>query len=268
MENIYETYAKREFIHPDPVEFLHQVGEADREIAGLIAACLAYGRVHQILKSVGSALDRLGAPRDAATGLSLSGLKRRFRGFKHRFTDGDEMAGLVFGAGRMISEYGSLGAFVAANLRPEDETVLPAMTVFTETLIEKSKGLCAALVSDPKKGSACKRLNLYFRWMVRKDAVDFGQWSGVPKAKLIIPLDTHMHRFALEHGLTARKAADLKTAVEVTKYFRRFSPDDPVKYDFALTRPGILATGERTPLVREAQLAHAQPHPGFPLESF
>jgi uncharacterized protein (TIGR02757 family) len=240
LENAYRTFGKTEFIHPDPVEFLHRYNAPDREIAGLIAACLAYGRVHQILKSVESALNRLESPLEVTKAASLLELKQRFNGFKHRFTIGDQVAGLVFGAGRMIAECGSLGAFVASNLKEQDETVLGAMSSFTDALVERSEGLCSGLVSSPTKGSACKRLNLYFRWMVRKDSVDFGQWHQVPASKLIIPLDTHMHRFGLEYGLTKRNAADLKTALEITAGFRKYSPNDPVKYDFALTRLGIL----------------------------
>lgn len=202
---------------------------------------MAYGRVGQILKSVENVLCRLQSPAALARTASMSELRRRFLGFKHRFTVGDEVAGLIFGAGRIIGQSGSLGQFVADRLSPEDENVLSAMTALTDALVDGSDGLCRGLVSDPRKGSACKRLNLYFRWMVRKDDVDPGGWPISP-AKLIVPLDTHMHRFALTEGLTTRKAADMKTALQITAGFREFSPRDPVKYDFALTRVGILKT--------------------------
>ena len=90
-------------------------------------------------------------------------------------------------------------------------------------------------------GSACKRLFLFLRWMVRCDQVDPGPWKGVPAHRLIIPMDTHMHRISRLLGLTERKQADLKCALEVTRFFRNLVPEDPVKYDFALTRPGIRA---------------------------
>jgi len=82
-------------------------------------------------------------------------------------------------------------------------------------------------------------MHLYLRWMARRDSVDPGPWGGVPAAKLVVPLDTHMHRVALRLGLTRRKQPNGATAVEITRAFRRVVPDDPVKYDFALTRPGI-----------------------------
>ncbi|MBW2545477.1 MAG: TIGR02757 family protein, partial [Deltaproteobacteria bacterium] len=91
----------------------------------------------------------------------------------------------------------------------------------------------------PAKGSACKRLNLFLRWMVRRDDVDPGGWDDIPPSKLVIPLDTHMHRICLAFGFTKRKQADMKTALEITDSFRAIVPDDPVRYDFALTRLGI-----------------------------
>ena len=97
----------------------------------------------------------------------------------------------------------------------------------------------AGLLPSPSAGSACKRLNLFLRWMVRQDNVDPGGWDSVSPAKLIIPLDTHMHRIGRRLGLTPRRQADLRTAIEITEGFRGICPSDPVRYDFALTRLGI-----------------------------
>ena len=91
----------------------------------------------------------------------------------------------------------------------------------------------------PEKGSACKRLNLFLRWMVRKDAVDPGGWDDIPRSMLIIPLDTHMFRVGKTLGLTSRNQAGLMAALDISAGFKQWSPDDPVKYDFALTRFGI-----------------------------
>ncbi|MCK4410112.1 MAG: DUF2400 family protein, partial [Candidatus Eisenbacteria sp.] len=125
----------------------------------------------------------------------------------------------------------------------DDETVLPALTSFVGGIADAScvaagvEGACP--LPDPARGSACKRLHLFLRWMVRSDDVDPGGWDAVPASKLIVPLDTHMHRFSLLLGLTDRKQANGRTALEITRAFRSFSPDDPVKYDFSLTRLGI-----------------------------
>ena len=241
LEKYYRTFSRKRYIHPDPIEFVCTCEKTDREIVGLLAASLAYGRVAQILVSVQRALDQLPSPREIAREASLADLQRRFLGFKHRFTTGAEVAGLLFGAGAVMRHSGSLGAFVSAELDHNPENVLGAMTALTNALVDASGGRCRRLISDPVNGSACKRLNMYFRWMVRKDRIDPGGWPISP-AGLIVPLDTHMHRFALAHGLTNRKAADLKTALEITDGFRKFNPADPVKYDFALTRMGILKT--------------------------
>ena len=96
-----------------------------------------------------------------------------------------------------------------------------------------------SLLPCPEKGSACKRFHLFLRWMVRNDAVDPGGWDGISASKLIVPLDVHMHRICMRLGLTSRAQADLKTALEVTGRFRAIVPEDPVRYDFALTRIGI-----------------------------
>ena len=93
------------------------------------------------------------------------------------------------------------------------------------------------------KKSACKRLHLFLRWMVRKDTIDPGPWPGLPASKLIIPLDTHMHRIARSLGFTKKKQANIKTAIEITAQFNKINPDEPVKYDFALTRIGMSGAG-------------------------
>ena len=96
------------------------------------------------------------------------------------------------------------------------------------------------MLPNVSKGSVCKKLNLMFRWMVRKDGIDLGLWDFIPSSMLIIPTDTHIYQFALKHGITQRKTADIKTAIEITNFFKQFSENDPVKYDFCITRPGII----------------------------
>jgi len=121
----------------------------------------------------------------------------------------------------------------------QDENILPALSKF----IQKDKSLREYkekfLLSDPQMGSACKRLNLFLRWMVRQDLVDPGGWDKISRRKLIIPLDTHMYHFGKCYGLTKRNSADMKTAIEITNGFKRFEPTDPIKYDFSITRFGI-----------------------------
>jgi uncharacterized protein (TIGR02757 family) len=241
LELVYQRYNRLEFVHPDPLECLYQYENVcDREIAGLIASSLAYGRVVQILKSVSAVLERMmPSPSAFLRQASRKGLERTFAEFKHRFTTGEQLGALLFGIKNVVEGYGSLYTCFLAGLEDDHATVLPALHVFTNELAARSHGPLGHLVPCPERGSACKRLNLFLRWMVRRDAVDPGGWEGVPVSKLIVPVDTHMHRVSLLLGLTRRKQADMRTAIEITDGFRAIAPEDPVKYDFALTRFGI-----------------------------
>ena len=237
---LYETYNRREFVHPDPLEVLYDYEDlSDREIVGLIASALAYGGVRQILKSVHSVLDRMDSPCHFLQQASRQSLIRTFKDFKHRFTTGEELAVMLWGVKRVIEQHGSLHDCFARGLAPEDDTILPALTTFVQELSSVFDGRPRSLLPSPVAGSACKRLNLFLRWMVRQDDVDPGGWHTVPHSKLIVPVDIHMHRISLKLGLTTRKQANLRTACEITAAFKAVDPDDPVRYDFCLTRFGI-----------------------------
>jgi uncharacterized protein (TIGR02757 family) len=242
LEELYRRFNRRDCIAPDPLELLYRYRDVrDREIAGLIAALLAYGGVRQIVASAGDALARMGgAPGDFVMQATPAAMRAAFAGFRHRWTRGGDLAAVAAGTQRAIREHGSMEASFIAGLRPEHETVLPALESWV-ALLRRGAGIGARrdLLACPRQGSACKRLNLFLRWMARKDRVDPGLWPGVPASKLVVPLDLHMHRIARGWGLTKRRSADLKAAIEVTAAFRRVSPEDPVRYDFALTRASM-----------------------------
>ena len=244
---MYARYNHRRYVPPDPLEALYAYGDpADQEIAGLVAALLAYGRVGQIVRSVRWVLGRLGEhPRRRLHDAGDDGLAAAFEGFRHRFQTGSEIAGLLAAAREVIGEWGSLRACFASGLRAGDATVLPALGVLVGRLGAASPVALGHLLPDPAKSSACKRLHLFCRWMVRRDAVDPGTWEGIDPRLLIVPLDTHMHRWGRRLGLTTRRQADLRAALEATAGFRKIAPDDPVRYDFALTRLGIRPAVER-----------------------
>ena len=253
LEEIYRRLNRREHVGVDPVGFLYLHDDLpDREIVGLVAAALAYGRIEQIHASVGRAIERLGpSPSEAAR---RGALGEAFSGFKHRFTTGQEVAALVGNAGELQRRHGSLGASFASLLEPDDETVVPALVRFVREL--GADGACAgsSLLPEPSRGSACKRLHLFLRWMVRRDDVDPGGWEGVPRSKLVVPLDTHMHRIGRALGFTARRQADLKAALEITAAFRAACPEDPVKYDFTIVRLGISKGDESVGALRRRLL--------------
>ncbi len=240
LDNLYNQYNRRRYVHPDPLEFLYSYKEIrDREIAGLIASSLAYGRVAQILKSVSFVTDKMNpSPYLFLKDSTYKSIYRAFEGFKHRFAGSGELAAFFWGIKNVINRFGSLHKCFLDGFSEDDENIIPALTFFSAQLTA-GKNKPGHLVAQPEKGSACKRMNLFLRWMVRKDRVDPGGWSGIPLSKLIIPLDTHMHRISLALNLSKRKQANIYTALEITSGFKRLAPDDPVKYDFALTRLGI-----------------------------
>lgn len=252
LERIYRRYHRREFLHTDPVGFLHDYPDLrDREIAGFIASALAYGRVAQIEKSVSHVLDRMPSPADFLERSSKRSLLRAFSGFKHRFTGGEELAAALHALKRIIDRYGSIEGCFNAAFREDDDTILPALSFFVAECVREGAGRRSSILASPAGGSACKRLNLYLRWMVRRDDVDPGGWKKIPPSKLIVPLDTHMFRICRSLGFTRRRQADMRSAIEVTGAFRKLAPEDPVRYDFALTRSGILRNlGGRRPAER------------------
>jgi uncharacterized protein (TIGR02757 family) len=226
----------------DPVGFVHRYRQADdREVVGLVASSLAFGNVVAVRRSVGRVLDALGpspaATIDRASERELAGL---LRGFVHRVWRGPHLAGVLHRAGSLRRREGSLGAAMQLRFRSAGGDLREALSRFAGELRgAKPSRNVAHLVSDPMAGSACKRLLLYLRWMVRReDGVDLGLWP-LPPSALVIPLDTHVHRIARNLGLTVRDDPSWRTAVEVTDALRRFDPDDPVKYDFALCHLGV-----------------------------
>jgi uncharacterized protein (TIGR02757 family) len=243
-EAAYLKYNRPEFIHPDPLEFVWRYPRpGDREIAGFIAAALAYGNVAQIIKSVEKVLSPMGkSPAIYLRRTPEKGIVKALLKFKHRFTTGAEMALFLLNIKTAVKNHGSLENCFLKNYRPQDEDLSASVYAFVNEF--NSRGCAPTLTPCPEKKSSFKRLNLYLRWMVRKDAVDPGVWTKIPPSKLIVPLDTHMFQAAKKLGLTRRNDTSMKTALEITAAFRRVSPKDPVKYDFALTRTGILRLSE------------------------
>ncbi len=235
----YSKFNKKSFISPDPLQFLHLYSKPeDMEVCGLIASSLAFGNVRQILKAVSAVLDKLGSSPYAFTlACKEEECLRLFSDFRYRFVGGKEMASFLLTTGAILRKHGSLENCFRSHMKNESPTVFEGICGFAEEFGKISK--CGYLMPDPSKGSACKRLNLFLRWMVRKDDVDPGIWTSIHPARLIIPLDVHMWRHCVREGLTTRKSPDMKSALEISARFREISPDDPIKYDFSITRSGI-----------------------------
>lgn len=239
LDTIYARYNKRAFIDPDPLLFLYDYPEkCNREIAGFIAACFAYGRVELIMKTVSHVLEKLlPCPFDYVMGRTRREIADDFKGFKYRFANDVHLVNLLWGIREVIERFSSLENCFNKGWTAKDETVLPGLAFFSGQI--KKDRVIGHLLADPAKKSACKRSHLFLRWMVRNDLVDPGGWEKVMCSQLIVPLDTHMYKIGTMLGFTRRKSLDMKTALEITTGFREIIPEDPVKYDFSLTRFGI-----------------------------
>jgi uncharacterized protein (TIGR02757 family) len=249
LEKLYVKYNRRQFIKPDPLQLVyHYSRPADMEIAGLLAAELAYGRVQQIQKSLNDLLGRMGgSPFEFVLNFDKQ-KRRKLENFKHRFTSGRDISDLLELLKKVLNQYGSIEEFFIRGYNPNDKNIIVALSIFCDSLLDmyaKTHTSPAStqlryLLTSPTAGSACKRLNLFLRWMVRDDDVDAGLWKHVDKAKLIVPVDVHIGRLCRILGFHDRKVISLSTAVEITDCFAEIAPADPVKYDFALSRIGIL----------------------------
>lgn len=249
-------YAARSRIHlaNDPLSFCHRYQSTeDREVAGLIAASFAYGNVKIILRNLEAVFAVMGtSPRrfveefEPARGLTL------FAGFRHRFNDARDLCALLLACRTMLEEADTVGEYFLGCYDPEAEDITLSLTEFTAAVLAMdyspvfgSREIPADsrfpfLFPSPASGSACKRLCMYLRWMVRPaDGIDLGLWKEVSPAKLVIPVDAHIRRICRFLGFTARKQADWRMAQEITAALRELDPIDPVKYDFPLSHLGI-----------------------------
>lgn len=256
LEKLYDRYNHNEFIKSDPLQFVYHYSKpADMEVAGLLAASLAYGRVQQIEKNLNDLFGRMGTSPYAFVMNFDKARRQKLNSFKHRFTTGRDISDLLSVLKKVLRQKGSIEKHFSSGYNKGDENILPALSRFCDSLYEiyseqngrkVSRGM-KYLLASPVRGSACKRLNLFLRWMVRDDEVDTGLWKRIDKAKLVVPVDVHMGRLCRILGFHDRKVISLSTAVKITECFAEIEPADPVKYDFALSRIGILGscTGRR-----------------------
>lgn len=244
-------------ITPDPLELvLAQNDPLDREIAGLLASAFAYGRADIVVKNVGAVLRAMTPTPSAWLASKVSETTRgprfdrraaakQFATFSHRFHKTPDLVALLERIALAIRLHGSLGALFEQGYDAADPDIGPSLSSFVDALLTMPGATPATaglryLLSSPEDGSACKRMNLFLRWMVRRTPPDLGLWSFADPAKLIMPLDTHVHRIATFLGLNGRKTASWKTAKELTVRLQAFDAADPVRYDFAICRLGIL----------------------------
>ncbi len=236
----------------DPVHLVRPFPEPrDREIAGFCAGALAFGRVASVLHSI-EALFAITGPRPAE-------FVRRFdpaaphpelRAMVHRWTRGADLVALLWILRQMLERSGSLEQFFLDGYDSADADVGPALDSFSTRALgldmrraygrlPKRPGVCY-FFPRPSAGSACKRLNLFLRWMVRRDEVDLGVWTRVPQGKLIVPLDTHVIRLGRCLKLTRYASPGWRMAADITASLRALDPVDPVRFDFAICHVGMM----------------------------
>ena len=241
LERLHDKYNRPEFIEDDPISVPHRYTDrADREIAGFLAATIAWGNRRAIVTS-GHRMMRCmdDAPADFVRNASDRELAT-LETYVHRTFNGRDLRDFVLALRRMDRRFGGLGPFF-------EERYAAARRVFRRSFPNSAANFqlrpwlrCEKHLVD-RQGRACKRLCMFLRWMVRRDerGVDFGQWTRIPMSALYIPLDLHTGDMARALGLLSRRQNDWRAVEEVTAALRGFDPADPVRYDFSLFGAGI-----------------------------
>ncbi len=252
LEELYRTFDHVNSA-TDPVHLVRRFRRADdREIVGFCAAALAFGRVASVLHSIEALLNVMG-PHPAAYVRAFQPGRdgHRLEPLVHRWIRGRDLMALIVILQRMLQEAGSIEGFFVAGDDAVHADVSLALDSFSQRALDTDlrcaygahrparAGVCY-FFPRPSAGSACKRLNLFLRWMVRQDAIDLGVWSRVSPSRLVVPLDTHVIRLGRCLGLTRYASPGWKMAADITASLRRMDPADPVKYDFSLCHVGMM----------------------------
>lgn len=251
LEKFYREYDFSGRIPHDPIRFpLRYKNPRDIEVSAFIASSFAYGRVDLFMRVVEQILSLMGnSPYDFLRCFALNRYRRLLEGIQYRFNKNDDIISFLFLLHRILERHSSLESAFYSFYSHDDPDIGRGLAGFMNAFLKKDTsqvygknsrppGLLQFFPS-PANGSACKRANLFLRWMVRDRDIDFGIWKELPKNKLVIPLDTHIARISRCLGFSERKTQDWKMALEVTAALKRFDPEDPVKYDFALCHQGI-----------------------------
>ncbi len=241
LDNLYKKYNRLNSAE-DPIWCIsHQQDELDKELLAFIAAIYAFGNVKQINHSIKKIIDLLSpSPSQKVLDKKFIHILEKSFNITHRFLFHFEFIGLLRTLNKVYSEFGSLKNLFLQNYNPDDSNLKMSIISFSNHLrkIIQSFNISSRkskfIFPSPETKSPCKRINLFLRWMVRKDNVDFGLWLEIKTSQLVIPLDTHIYNIARRFNLTKLKSPSWNMAVEITESLKKFDPDDPVKYDFAL----------------------------------
>lgn len=242
LETLYDRYNRTEFIAPDPISVPHRFeGREDREIAGFLSATIAWGNRRAIVGNACRMMSYMdNAPADFVKNASEEEL-RKLTVCVHRTFNGEDLIAYVRALRSLFRRYGSLGEFFEGRYAATGSIPSVLSDFRREFFAEPHPPRSEKHLSSIDKGSACKRLNMFLRWMVRRDdrGVDFGLWRSIPMSALYLPLDLHSGDVARALGLLVRRQNDWRAVEEVTAVLRTFDPEDPVRYDFALFGAGM-----------------------------
>jgi uncharacterized protein (TIGR02757 family) len=237
----------------DPVWRVHRFQRPDdREVVAFIASALAFGRVQSVLNSIEGILAVMGpSPAAFVRGFEPARDRDRFAHLVHRWTNGADFAALVWILHQMIERSGSIESFFVEGLAADAIDVGAALQSFSTRALaldvsavygrKRPRPGVAYFFSRPSSGGACKRLNLFLRWMVREDRIDLGVWKKVKRGQLIVPLDTHIIRVGRCLRLTKFKSPGWRMAADITASLRAIDPLDPVKFDFSMCHLGMMS---------------------------
>ncbi len=247
LEYHYKAFDKSK-LEPDPLQFPHKfTDEKDIEAMAFIASVFAYGNVKQINHTLNKVVNLMNnKPYEFIINYNSKTSSKSLKGLKHRFYTENDISRLFQIMNLAYNEFVSLKNLFLSGFNVQDGNTKDGISNFSYLLIhlyrksfgKESRGV-KFMFPLPEKGSACKRMNLFLRWMVRKDELDFGLWNEIPVSKLIIPVDTHVASICARLKLTTRKNVSWKMAEEITENLKKFDPNDPVKYDFAICHIGM-----------------------------
>lgn len=242
LENLYNRYNNADFIEHDPISIPHSFSTLQNiEISGFLAATIAWGNRKAILKSARRMLEYMdNQPYDFMLSASKSEL-RQLSSFVYRTFNGSDLICFLHALRSFYKKHVSLGNFFECEYSSTQDMRIVLSNFRLKFFEFPHLSHCEKHLSSIDKGSACKRLNMYLRWMVRRDnrGVDFGLWKNIPMSALYLPLDVHSGNMGRAFGLLARKLNDWKAVEEITQNLREFDAADPARFDFALFGAGV-----------------------------
>ncbi|MFR9650369.1 MAG: TIGR02757 family protein [Rikenellaceae bacterium] len=242
LDELHYRFNNVDFIADDPISIPHSfTAREDIEISGFLAATIAWGNRKAIVKSARRMMEFLdNAPYDFVVNHSEAELLT-LQKYVHRTFNGGDFTDFIRALKGICQKHKSLGEYFQGEYRRCGSIPLVISQFRSDFFSAEHSPRCEKHLSSIDKGSACKRVNMYLRWMVRHDdnGVDFGLWSDIPSSALYLPLDVHSGNVARHLGLLTRKQSDWRAVAEVTENLRQFDVNDPVKYDFALFGAGI-----------------------------